>query len=484
VSQQQAQPQQVAPQQQQDAGFDRRTLLRGAAATGAMVVGFGALDGLVRAAAAEAAPALGDGGYGQLRSLTRQDPVTGFTQELLLPDGFDFAIFGLAGTTMADGHVTPLGHDGMAAFRGPRGTYRLVRNHEERTGAGSAVPSGDPADRYDQRGGGGTSTLQVHVRNGELVLERAWLSLAGTIVNCAGGPTPWGSWLSCEETTAGAAAGWQQEHGYVFEVDAAADRPVLARPLPALGRFVHEAVAVDRATSIVYLTEDRGSSGFYRFVPQRRGDLTEGRLQMLKVAGVDGYDTRTGAQQGQQLPVQWVDIEEPDPAGAEVDPSAVFRQGLVQGGAIFARLEGCWSDNRSIYFVSTNGGDLGEGQIWQYSPHRSPVRGEGTLTLVYESSDRAVMSFPDNLTVSPRGALLACEDTSRANPQLIGVTPDGGAFPFCVDPSDDEWCGATFSHDGKVLFANLQGSTAGNPNNPGTPGRTVAIWGPWQRGVL
>lgn len=147
----------------------RRTLLRGAAATGALALGFGALDGLVRTAAAApgSAPAgLGQGGYGPLQPVTRPDPVTGFTQELMLPEGFDFAIFGLAGTVLADDHVTPLGHDGMAAFRGPRGSYRLVRNHEERTGAGSVTPSGDPADRYDALGGGGTTTLQVRFRRG------------------------------------------------------------------------------------------------------------------------------------------------------------------------------------------------------------------------------------------------------------------------------------------------------------------------------
>lgn len=466
------------------AGFDRRALLRRAAGAGALVVGFGALDGLVRAAGAAAGSAplgLGAGGYGELQPVTRRDP-SGYEQRLLLPEGFDFAMIGLAGTVMDDGHVTPLGHDGMAAFRGPRGSYRLVRNHEERTDAGSVTPSGDPPDRYDQRGGGGTTTLQVRFRDNAVSVERIWTSLAGTIVNCAGGPTPWGSWLSCEETTAGPGAGWHERHGYVFEVDAAAGSPVAPRPLPGLGRFVHEAVAVDPATSIVYLTEDRGTAGFYRFVPRRRGELAAGQLQMLRV-GVEGYDTRTGQRQGERLPVEWVDIADPDPADAESDSLAVFRQGEALGGATFARLEGCWFGNQAVYLVSTNGGDIGEGQIWEYRPHR-PQCGEGTLTLVYESFDRAVLSFPDNITVSPRGALLVCEDTSRSDPQLLGITAEGGAFPFCVDPSNDEWCGATFSHDGKVLFANLQGSTSGNPSSPGTPGRTVAIWGPWQRGVL
>ncbi|WP_343063818.1 PhoX family protein [Haloechinothrix aidingensis] len=464
----------------------RRTLLRGAAATGAMALGFGALDGLVRAANAATPPGAGTGpgkgGYGRLSPVTRTDPVTGYSQELHLPDGFDFALLGLAGTRMDDGHTTPLGHDGMAAFRGPRGSYRLVRNHEERTGSSEVTPSGDEGDRYDALGGGGTTTLQVNFRHGAPELEGVWTSLAGTIVNCAGGPTPWGSWLSCEETTAGTHGGWEREHGYVFEVDASADSAVAATPLPALGRFVHEAVAVDHRTGIVYLTEDQNTAGFYRFVPRRRNDLSAGTLQMLAISDAPGYDTRTGQEQGESLSVEWVDIAEPDPVTAEIDPLAVYRQGLASGAATFARLEGCWWGNQAVYLVSTNGGDIGEGQIWEYRPH--PGRDGGTLSLVYESFDRAVLSFPDNITVSPKGTLLVCEDTGRSNPQLLGVTTDGETFPFCVDPSNDEWCGATFSHDGKVLFANLQGSTSGDPRDPDVPGRTVAIWGPWQHGAL
>ncbi|MBB4932684.1 hypothetical protein F4561_003504 [Lipingzhangella halophila] len=467
---------------QQPQGPSRRSLIQGAAATGAFTLGFGALDGLVRAAAADSAGrtvGLGEGGYGKLRSVTRTDPETGTEVELMLPAGFDFAVFGLAGTTMDDGHVTPLGHDGMAAFPGPdKKSYRLVRNHEERTTADAATPSGEPGDRYDEKAGGGTSTLRVSFSRGTIQLESARLSLAGTIVNCAGGPTPWGSWITCEETTAGPGAGWERKHGYVFDVDASADAPVAPTPLPALGRFVHEAIAVDPDTGTVYLTEDRDNAGFYRFVPDTQGDLTSGKLQMLKITGEEGLDLRVSRTQGELLPVEWVDIADPDPDEAEENPSAVHEQGIEQGGATFARLEGCWWGNGAAYLVSTNGGELGEGQVFEYRP------GDDTLALVYESTDRDVLSFPDNITVSPQGALLVCEDTSRSAPQLRGITTEGNTFPFCVDPSDDEWCGATFSHDGRVLFANLQGSTAGDPRAPETPGRTVAIWGPWKRGAL
>lgn len=467
----------------------RRDFLRGSALAGIGVLGFGALDGLL-ARGAEATPGRGvpggdrDPGYGPLEEVTRTDPQTGFAQTLYLPKGFDFAVFGLAGTEMDDGRVTPLGHDGMGAFAGPRGTTRLVRNHEERTGSGSVTPSGEPQDRYDALGGGGTSTLQVRFRQGELTLDAVWTSLAGTIVNCAGGPTPWGSWLSCEETVAGPSNGWERQHGYVFDVDSRADRAVTPEPLRGMGRFVHEAVAVDPRTGIVYETEDRGTSGFYRFVPDRKGDLTAGRLQMLAIADTPRYDTRHGQEQGTRLPVTWVDIPEPDPSAAESDPLAVYRQGLERGGATFARLEGCWWGNQAVYLVSTNGGEAGEGQVWEYRPDMGR-RSDGTLTLVYESPGADVLSFPDNITVTPRGQLLLCEDTGRrSDSYLQGLTTDGRIFPFCGEEDDDEWCGATFDHRGEVLYANLQGATRGDPAAPSTPGRTVAIWGPWQRGAL
>jgi secreted PhoX family phosphatase len=242
-------------------------------------------------------------------------------------------------------------------------------------------------------------------------------------------------------------------------------------PLKAMGRFVHEACAVDPASGIVYETEDRGTSGFYRFLPDEPGNLVAGgKLQMLAVKGRPGYDTRTGQRVGKPLPVTWVDIANPDPANAGADPLAVFKQGVAGGGATFDRLEGCWYGDGSIFFVSTSGGDAGLGQVWEYRPRGSSG---GQLILVFESEDADLLDAPDNLTVSPRGGLLLCEDGDGTQ-YLRGVNPEGQIFDFCRnDLNTKEFAGATYSPDGQTLFVNIQ-----------TPGISFAITGPFEKGSL
>ncbi|MCD0446029.1 PhoX family protein [Glycomyces sp. A-F 0318] len=466
-------------------GTNRRSFLRrSATGTGGGRFALAAVEGLAaRAALAEdggrdrACP--GNGGYGELRELTRTDPESGFSQTLRLPEEFDFAVFSVAGSPMRDGARTPLAHDGMACFpTGRRGEWRLVRNHEERSKPGAGVPAGSPGRRYDALGAGGTTTLKVRWQDGGPRFEEAWRSLSGTIVNRAGGPTPWGSWLSCEETTAGARAGWEAGHGYVFEVPSAEEGEADPVPLKAMGRFAHEAVAVDPRSGAVYETEDQAAAGFYRFLPEVPGDLAEGgRLQMLKVADAWNYDTRTGQRSGRVLYVEWVDIEEADPAGAEEDPLAVFNQGWALGAAVFGRLEGCFYGDGAVYIASASGGDEGEGQLWEYRPRG---REGGTLKLVFESPDAELLSAPDDVTVSPGGSLILCESAA-----MRGLTREGEVFPLVGHEGAAEWRGATFSPDGKVLFANLQGATRGEPGDPALePGRTIAIWGPWGKGVL
>lgn len=319
--------------------------------------------------------------------------------------------------------------------------------------------------------------MEFDTHQGRLV--SSWPSISGTIRNCAGGTTPWGSWLTCEETIEQPAPhnDLTKPHGYIFEV------PAIGQAVPDalvdMGRFSHEAIAIDPATGYVYETEDAGSnSGFYRFLPEEPGNLAAGgTLQMLALAGLPKADTRLN-QPRTPRDVAWVDIAEPNPANAVTN--SVFSQGFAQGGARFARLEGAWYGNGLVYFASTSGGNAGQGQIWEYDPR------EETLRLLFESPSADVLNAPDNLCVSPRGGLVLCEDGSGIE-FLHGLTADGTIFKFCQnnvvlngehngfvgDFRGSEFCGAAYSPDGKWLFVNVQ-----------SPGITFAIRGPWGSGAL
>jgi uncharacterized protein len=455
--------------------LDRRGFLRRATGLAAMSVIPAPLLGLTRCAVRRAVRRAGpgEGSYGELVP-SRDCP------ELALPPDFHVVRLSVSGERMSDGAATPGAFDGMAAFALPNGNVRLVRNHEINT----RRLLGDAAKAYDPIGGGGTTSLEVRVtRDGAVDKVRDFVSLGGTIVNCAGGSTPWGTWLTCEETTQGRRHGWHRAHGYVFEVTASREDQAEARPVPAMGRFVHEAVAVDPASGIVYLTEDvrvdadRGQlgAGFYRFVPSVPGRLAEGgRLQALAVADRPRYETYHGQHVAATLPAVWVDVLDPDPADAEGEVSVVLRQALAAGAAVFERLEGCWYGAGCVFFTAANGGDVRCGQVWQYRP-RDESRGE--LTLVFESPGPGVLEGPDNLTVSPRGGgLLICEDNGR-DVHLRGITSQGTTFDFARNLTDTrEFAGVCFSPDGGTLFINLQGSLLRSA--------TYAIRGPWWRGAL
>jgi secreted PhoX family phosphatase len=386
---------------------------------------------------------------------------------LALPDGFRYTRLTYTGAPMSDGNATPPLPDGMAAFS-VDGELRLVCNHEIKQ---AALPIAPGPWQYDGMGGGGTTTIVVDPIT-RLPL-RQFVSLAGTTGNCAGGATPWNSWITCEESLG--AGGHTKLHGYCFEVPAAANTPVNAVPLKAMGRFVHEAAAVDPESGIVYLTEDQEAAGLYRFVPQQRGVLAAGgRLQMLAIRDAPAYDASVRQTEGVRLPVAWVDIDNPD--------AAVFVQGRARGGAQFRRLEGACFGSGSLFFTSTTGGNRGLGQIWQYQvrsgrKHRAvgqaagPSNGE--LTLLYESPAADQLLLPDNLCFTPWQTLMVCEDNGGAT-YLRGVTAAGEVFPFALNIAKGfettELAGACFSPDGETLFVNMQ-----------AVGATLAIWGPWLR---
>jgi secreted PhoX family phosphatase len=421
-------------------------------------------------------------GFGELFPSAAQN--TG-EKLLLLPKGFQYKVLGREGALMKDGRKTPRLHDGMAAFR-VGGEIRLVRNHEvnNRTPIDNAgIGSGN---HYDEQAGGGTTTLVIDPKTNEIIND--FVSLSGTLTNCAGGATPWGSWISCEETTRGktvrrdrtgaTAGGFSKPHGYCFEVSAAANTAAPPVPLKAMGRFEHEAVAVDSRSGIVYEIEDSSPfSGFYRFLPNRPGRLAEGgKLQMLAIKDKPNYYTQFGQTMGATLAANWVTIDDPDPESADTDEQAVFKQGARKGGASFTRLEGCFAANDRIYIVASNGGDADAGQIWVYEP---TTRDEGRLTLLFESPSRDLLDMPDNICLHPGNNLLfMCEDgnyaqLNQSENYVRILTPNGKIADFAKNTAPGfeaaEFAGATFSPDGQTFFVNIQQA-----------GVTLAIWGDWK----
>ena len=432
---------------------------------------------------------------GELRNIAGYGDLLPDPGKLLdLPPGFQYRAFSRTGERMDDGYLVPGAHDGMAAFEGPNGTTLLVRNHE--MGAASPAAAGSPfADAaqyaalekalvYDPAttapAAGGATNLIYDTRAHRL--EKHFLSLTGTLRNCAGGPTPWGTWITCEETNLkqGQIDGntqtvYAKDHGWVFEVQATPN-PGIQAPLPikAMGRFSHEAIAVDPRTSIVYETEDRGDSLFYRFLPAVPGRLREGgRLQALKLKnGITDARNYSGpvVSVGVELEVEWVDLED-----VESPQDNLRVQGAAKGAAKFSREEGCWWGNGAVYFACTDGGPARLGQIFKYTP--SPFEGTideakapGKLELFIEPNSSALFAAPDNICIAPSGDVIICEDGS-GDEFVHGVTPEGEVYKIARNATNSsEFAGACFSPDGSTLFVNIQ-----------SPGITFAITGPWHR---
>ena len=404
-----------------------------------------------------------------------------------LPEGFSYRIISRLGETMTDGLLVPGAADGMATFEGRDGKVIIIRNHELSPtsssgpfGASNELLGNVTQDQlYDYGHGtmpcqGGTTTMVYNPGTG--LVETQYLSLAGTIRNCAGGPTPWGSWITCEEDTTSGRSEIEKEHGYNFEVPASATPQLFTpNPLKDMGRFNHEAVCVDPRSGIVYQTEDRQDSLIYRFLPNQPGRLEMGgKLQVLGLKDMASFDTRNWKnldsdkmEPKKSYQARWIDID--DVSSPEDD---LRLRGFELGGARFARGEGMWFGENEIYFACTSGGHKGFGQIFKYIPSEEEGgEGErdnpGTLELFIEPNDTDLIQSADNLTIGKNGHLVICEDLKT--PRIVGVSPAGEIYHIAKNVGfQSEFAGACFSPNGEELFVNIQG-----------PGLTLAIEGPW-----
>ena len=427
------------------------------------------------------------------RVITPYGPLVPDKAKLLdLPAGFTYQVISKRGTRMSDGLRVPGKFDDMAAFPGADGRIILIRNHELALNQPKLgpfpehrIPPGLDRDLvYDPREGdelpqfGGTTTLVYNPATGRT--EKEFLSLAGSDRNCSGGMMPWGSWITCEESFDLVSNRRARLHGYCFEVKA---DPTIglqkAIPLKGLGRFCHEAVACDPGDGSVYLTEDRGDSLLYRFVPDRKQDLTSGKLYALGVKDHKSADLRNHQPQskrvleeGQQLATYWIELD--DPASPKDD---LRLRGFRQGAARFSRGEGIFYDKGAIYLCCTNGGPQKRGQVFRILPHNDQ-RPHAMVELFLEPHESDLLTSGDNLCVAPNGDLIICEDLvdpfkKKQLPHLRGVTPAGEIFTLARNPdarNKDEFCGSTFSPDGSILFVNIQ-----------TLDHTFAIRGPWRK---
>lgn len=389
-----------------------------------------------------------------------------------LPANFSYEIISKLDQVMDDGLTVPDCADGMGCISIDEDHVALIRNHELSSSHDKiwdvefTPEQKQMAYDSDKKGkplSGGTSTMIYNLKTGQV--DTQFMSLLGTIRNCAGGITPWGSWLSCEESVEKATGGLKKDHGYVFEVPANAKGLVEPSPIKAMGRFNHEAACVDPKTNIVYLTEDRYDSLFYRFIPNQAENLhAGGKLQALAIKNKAKFDTRNWEQvsitKDQSFECEWIDLD-----NVESPKDDLRERGHKLGAALFARGEGIIFGEDELYFCCTNGGAKKLGQIMRYSTKQN------TISLFLESHSKAAFNYGDNVCIAPNSHLVVCEDQylDTVNNHIKGVDNQGLTYDIAKVRWQTEPAGTCFSPDGSILFVNLYSPTA-----------TLAIRGPWQ----
>jgi secreted PhoX family phosphatase len=372
-----------------------------------------------------------------------------------LRKGFTYSVISRAGQLMSDGYRVPAAPDAMGCFDLGGGRWALMRNHELDASMFAYGPYASgmkpPPEAYDPRAAGGVTRVVLD-SSGKVLGQN--LVLVGTARNCAGGMSPWG-WLTCEESV-------EPGHGYVFVCPIDAERVQRPRRISAYGRFLHEAAAVDPATNAVYLTEDRMDGCLYRFLPESPSEPHgKGRLQAMAVKAAPRFQLGQRLEPAATFEVHWVDV--PAERG-ERDQLRAAAHDL--GAAVVVRGEGIVALEDGFAFTSTEGGPIRGGQVF----HLAPTLDGGTLRLLAQSEDTAVLDMPDNITATPWGDYLVCED-NHATVHLRLITKEGAIVPFARNAvSRSEFAGACFSPDGSTLFVNIQ-----------SDGLTLAIRGPFDQ---
>ncbi|MEM8609706.1 MAG: alkaline phosphatase PhoX [Myxococcota bacterium] len=338
-----------------------------------------------------------------------------------LPEGFTSRVVAVAGEEVAStGYVWHGSPDGGAIYQTSDGGWIYVSNSELLGPIGGGVS----AVRFSSSGD----------------VTDAYRILGDTNQNCAGGPTPWDTWLSCEE----------REDGRVWECDPFGVADPIVRE--ALGVFYHEAVAVDPQTQYLYLTEDRGNGRFYRFVPDNlvngMADLSAGTLQVAQVSG--------GGPEGS---VTWLDVPDPS-AQSGMTRTQVPESTAFDGG------EGIWYHDGVVYFTTK-----GDNRVWAFET------GSSTLTVLYDAatSGNPILTGVDNVTVSPTGDVLVAED--GGNMEIVALTPDGTIAPIVqvVGQDSSEITGPVFDPSFERLYFSSQRGPSGNF----TDGITYEVSGPF-----